>query len=453
MEGNSYIIGNYVLDSSKKADNGGFFATIGTPTNYCGSVKNITFQPRYISLTNCNAVGAVAGSIYGSILVNIKVDGNVYNTELNGLTILGKNAVGGIVGIAEGAFVFNNVESNISVNSTYRSALNGHSPQEYGKESISKISYAGLIAGVANGYGKINYVKAFGDNVSVAENAALLFGYVGKNVVAENLIAMGSFNQKIKPDVYGGVIAARNSGTLKDIQIIGDSAAGYNGFFAFDNYIPLAVGNIVGFMSGGKIENAVVNTKIVAQSGVESLGGAVGLLNSGEIVDVLIHGNITGGYKIGGIVGQVREAQSSNKILIKNSFHNGRIISNSSSDIVAVGTVIGFVANYSNDGSNGGITIDFEEGGNGISIVVSDEFKNNISEKLETGEYTSEIMITTYSSSSSTEIWAGIAVVEDNKTLQKSFIKHTLTIYNIEANRNNVYAPLAGNYKINGENV
>ena len=39
LEGNSYTIGNYVLDSSVKMDNGGFFASIGTASNHGGSIK------------------------------------------------------------------------------------------------------------------------------------------------------------------------------------------------------------------------------------------------------------------------------------------------------------------------------------------------------------------------------------------------------------------------------
>ena len=64
-----------------------------------------------MSLTNCNSVGAVAGSLFGGTLVNINIDGTSYASEIGGLTIIGKNAVGGVVGTAEGSYNLNNIIS------------------------------------------------------------------------------------------------------------------------------------------------------------------------------------------------------------------------------------------------------------------------------------------------------------------------------------------------------
>ncbi len=453
LEGNGYVIGNYVLDSSSQMTNAGFFATIGTASNNGGSVKNITFAPRYISLTNSNAVGAVAGAIYGGTLVNIIVDGQTYASEIDGVTILGKNAVGGVVGLAEGQFVIKNIEANISVNSTYRASLNNHNVMEYERAPLSQVSYAGLIAGVLNGYGTITYAEAYGDNVSVGENAALLFGYVGRNVVASNLTATGSLNQFIKADVYGGVIAARNLGTLSDIVVNGDTSASYTGFFAYDNFVPLAIGNIVGYMTNGTISNATVSTRLRAQSGVESLGGAVGLMSAGRLEDIVVVGDITGGYKIGGLVGQVRDA-TGNTIRIKNSFHGGMLTSNSSSDIVAVGKIIGFVSNY---GETEGTTI--AAGSNEdslenptIGIVFTSEFSAEYTNLIDSGVYDMSVRVTTYSSASRTEIWVGAIVVENAGTFAKKELNYD-AIYSPSISVENIYAPLSGSYYLNGNIV
>ena len=453
LEGNGYVIGNYVLDSSSQMTNAGFFATIGTASNNGGSVKNITFAPRYISLTNSNAVGAVAGAIYGGTLVNIIVDGQTYASEIDGVTILGKNAVGGVVGLAEGQFVIKNVEANISVNSTYRASLNNHNVMEYERAPLSQVSYAGLIAGVLNGYGTITYAEAYGDNVSVGENAALLFGYVGRNVVASNLTATGSLNQFIKADVYGGVIAARNLGALSDIVVNGDTSASYTGFFAYDNFVPLAIGNIVGYMTNGTISNATVSTRLRAQSGVESLGGAVGLMSAGRLEDIIVVGDITGGYKIGGLVGQVRDA-TGNTIRIENSFHGGMLTSNSSSDIVAVGKIIGFVSNY---GETEGTTI--AAGSNEdslenptIGIVFTSEFSAEYTNLIDSGVYDMSVRVTTYSSASRTEIWVGAIVVENAGTFAKKELNYDV-IYSPSISVENIYAPLSGSYYLNGNIV
>lgn len=456
LEGNSYTIGNYVLDSSVKMDNGGFFASIGTASNHGGSIKNLTFAPRYMSLTNCGSVGAVAGSLFGGTLVNINVDGTTYASEIGGLTIIGKNAVGGVVGVAEGSYNLNNITSNISVNSTYRAALNGHTVGEYQKTDLSKVSYAGLIAGVAGGYGKIVYIEVSGNNVSVAENASLMFGYVGKDVEASTLTAKASINQTIKADVYGGVVAAHNYGNLKDINIAGIDDPSYNGFFDSSNYVPTSLGNIVGYMSNGLIENATVTTKIKAQAGVESLGGAVGMLTAGELKNIKVIGDITGGNRIGGVIGQVRDAKI---VKIQNCIQSGTITSNSSSEVVAVGTLIGFVNNYhgnSEGGENVG-DITYQQGSdyptNGkIKIANTADFVQEIKAKLESGQYTRKVNITCYATSSA-EVWYGDIITEDATYKRGIFATgaNGYDEYAIAKGDLTCYVPLIKNYRENGE--
>lgn len=449
LEGNSYTIGNYVLDSSVKMDNGGFFASIGTASNHGGSIKNLTFAPRYMSLTNCNSVGAVAGSLFGGTLVNINIDGTTYASEIGGLTIIGKNAVGGVVGIAEGAYNLNNITANISVNSTYRAALNGHTVGEYQKTDISKVSYAGLIAGIAGGYGKIVYIEVSGNNVSVGENASLMFGYVGKDVEATTLTANASINQTIKADIYGGVIAAHNYGSLKDIKIIGLDDPSYNGFFDSSNYVPTALGNIVGIMSNGLIEDAVVTTKIKAQAGVESLGGAVGSLSAGELKNIKVLGDITGGNRIGGVIGQVRDAKI---VKIQNCIHSGTITSNSSSEVVTIGTLIGFVNNY----KEGEITyqqgaqdvVKYPQDGK-IRIANTAEFVSEVKAKLESGEYTRKVNITCYATSFA-EVWYGVIVTEDSN-YKRALFSGELSEYEIANGDLTCYVPLIKSYQENGK--
>lgn len=445
LEGNSYTIGNYVLDSSVKMDNGGFFASIGTASNHGGSIKNLTFAPRYMSLTNCNSVGAVAGSLFGGTLVNINIDGTSYASEIGGLTIIGKNAVGGVVGIAEGAYNLNNIISYISVNSTYRAALNGHTIGEYQKVDISKVSYAGLIAGIAGGYGKIVYIEVGGNNVSVGENASLMFGYVGKDVNATTLTAKASINQTIKADIYGGVIAAHNYGSLEDIKIIGLDDPSYNGFFDSSNYVPTALGNIVGIMSNGLIKDAVVTTKIKAQAGVESLGGAVGLLSAGELKNIKIFGDITGGNRIGGVIGQVRDAKI---VKIHNCINSGTINSNSSSEVVTVGTLIGFVNNYKEGDITYQQSAEYLESEK-IRIANTAEFVSEVKAKLESGEYTRKVNITCYATSFA-EVWYGVIVTEDSN-YKRALFSGELSEYEIANGNLTCYVPLIKKYQENGE--
>lgn len=450
LEGNGYTIGNYVLDSSLKLDSAGFFATIGLSNQNKGTVKNLTFAPRYISLANCNSVGAVAGTIYGATLVNITVDGMSEAVELEGVTILGKNAVGGVCGIAEGEFNFNNIISNISVNATYRSSLNNHPYREYLMGNINQMSYAGLISGVTNGYGKVDYAYVSGNNVSVAENAGLMFGYNGRNVIAQNLEVVGALGQKVKADIYGGVIAGHNLGTIKDVVILGDDGSAYSGFFATENFSPTAIGNVAGYMTNGTIQDVSITTKLKIKTDVISVGGAVGFMTAGRLENVVIIGDIIGGSRIGGVVGLIK-TENSSKVSIIDTFHSGTITSTSSEDLTTVGTLVASILGCK-DGTVGTSKTDLDLN-SPVNIVLGKEFKDKIEQKLASGEYTSKIVINNYSVSESLQIWYGNCVCENAGSYKKELLKDNggiLSIYNVDKEDITKFIPLANKYQENG---
>ena len=293
-----------------------------------------------------------------------------------------------------------------------------------------------------------------------------MFGYVGKDVNATTLTAKASINQTIKADIYGGVIAAHNYGSLEDIKIIGLDDPSYNGFFDSSNYVPTALGNIVGIMSNGLIKDAVVTTKIKAQAGVESLGGAVGLLSAGELNNIKILGDITGGNRIGGVIGQIRDAKI---VKIHNCIHSGTINSNSSSEVVTVGTLIGFVNNYTKDDIkyikyNQGAqdVVEYPQDGK-IRIANTTEFANEVKAKLESGEYTRKVNITCYATSFA-EVWYGVIVTEDSNYKRGLFPttdsaaapseapSEELSEYEIASGDLTCYVPLIKSYQENGEN-
>ena len=457
LEGNGYTIGNYVLDSGAKLDNAGFFGTIGLASQKVGSIKNLTFAPRYISLANCNNVGAVAGTIYGATLVNIVIDGATYAVELEGVTVLGKNAVGGICGVAEGEFNFNNIISSISVNASYRASLNNHPIREYLNGNSNQVSYAGMIAGIVNGYGRVVFASVHGNNVSAAENAGLMFGYIGKNVIVQNLEAIGAQGQKVKADVYGGVVAGHNLGTIEDVKIVGDDGSAYLGFFGSENFSPNAIGNIAGYMSNGTIKNVYVNTKLKAKIDVGALGGAVGLMSAGRIENVIVIGEIIGGNKIGGLVGQIKNLDSSSyKISIIDSFHSGEITSTSSEVITSVGTVVGYISSYFDGMINCNVVSSASDVNSKltktINIILTSAFKDDVQQKLSDGSYLTKIVINNYSISESLQVWYGIGICEDKTTYKKSLLSNeSLDIYKISSDNETVYVPLSPKYTLNGK--
>lgn len=388
LEGNSFTIGNYVIDSSENLEYAGFFAGIGSKLKQMGSVKNVQFAPKYINLPNTNSVGAVAGAIFGANIINVSVDGYEYDNE--GIVILGKNAVGGVAGIALGNYQLNNINSNISVNATYRAKLSEHDVEIFNEFNTNVVSHAGLIVGAAGGYGKIDYMYAGGDNVVIGECTGFMFGSIGKNVVANNLQVKQSSKQSIKSDAYAGVIAGVSAGTLYDI-VIDKNEISKNSFFADSIYIPIALGNVVGKMTGGSITKAKINTTTYVPSGITFVGGAVGIMEDGTLDDVVITGNISAGEVVGGVVGYVGKVDakgytgdvtrnalsSSSKVEIKNSYLVGDINSSSSTNEVRVGTIAG-VVNTNNsiyiEGLSGDETSQVK-----IIFTKSLSFKNTIS--------------------------------------------------------------------------
>ena len=335
--------------------------------------------------------------------------------------------------------------------------MNNHPIREYLNGNSNQVSYAGMIAGIVNGYGRVVFASVHGNNVSAAENAGLMFGYIGKNVIVQNLEAIGAQGQKVKADVYGGVVAGHNLGTIEDVKIVGDDGSAYLGFFGSENFSPNAIGNIAGYMSNGTIKNVYVNTKLKAKIDVGALGGAVGLMSAGRIENVIVIGEIIGGNKIAGLVGQIKNLDSSSyKISIIDSFHSGEITSTSSEVITSVGTVVGYISSYVKDMINCNVVSSASDVNSKltktINIILTSAFKDDVQQKLSDGSYLTKIVINNYSISESLQVWYGIGICEDKTTYKKSLLSdESLDIYKISSDNETVYVPLSPKYTLNGK--
>ena len=114
IEGNGMKVYNVTIYTSQQAQNLGLFAEIGSG----GTIQNPFVRNSEIVCTELNAsnvtnVGVLAGTLD---------KGNVFNININnnGLTVIGKNVVGGVFGLMKGKFKANGLYSNVSVNSGYR---------------------------------------------------------------------------------------------------------------------------------------------------------------------------------------------------------------------------------------------------------------------------------------------------------------------------------------------
>lgn len=326
IEGNGVTISGLVIDTRENLNYGGLFAKVGEGLAYVGSIKNLNVNPKYINMPNTSAVGTVAGALEGGFLFNVKVNGYEYDT--NGIVIVGRNAVGGVVGIALNTYKMYNVESSVSASATYRSINAGNSFRFYSpySGSITGISYAGVIAGIIEGEGRVRYVNVTETARALGEVAGLYFGRIGTNSNVSNLDIELVSGQFVNAAYYGGVLAGEVAGVVDNITITGSSA----NFFRYVPSVPSAVGGVAGYMSNGSIQNVNVYVDLVFPS-IQVVGGVVGEMIGGTISNAHKTGAITSMAIAGGIVGYLNESCLNDSTVTKRNvtIENSRVTNGS----------------------------------------------------------------------------------------------------------------------------
>ena len=328
IEGNGMTISGLVIDTRDNLNYGGLFAKVGEGLAYVGSIKNLNIKPKYINMPNTSAVGTVAGALESGFLFNVRVDGFEY--DASGIVIVGKNIVGGIVGIATNTYKLYNVESSVSASATYRSINYGSSFKFYTSygSSLNNISYAGVITGIIEGEGIVRYASATETSRALAEVAGLYFGRIGTNSNVSNLDIELITGQFVNAAYYGGILAGEVAGVVNNITITGSTS----NFFRYVPSVPSAVGGIAGYMSNGTIQNVNVYVDLIFPN-LEVVGGVVGEMIGGTITNAHKTGNITAMGVAGGIVGYINETCSNDSTIAKrnvtiqnSTVTNGRIL-------------------------------------------------------------------------------------------------------------------------------
>ncbi len=356
IEGNGMTISGLVIDTRETLNYGGLFAKVGEGVAYVGSIKNLNLKPKYINMPNTSAVGTVAGSLESGLLFNVKVDGFDYDSS--GIVIVGRNIVGGLVGIAKNTYKLYNVESSVSASATYRSINYGNSFKFYSpySSSISNVSYAGVIAGVIEGEGIVRYANVSDLARALGEVVGLYFGRIGTNSNVSNLEINLLSGQYINAAYYGGILAGEIAGVVNNITITGSTT----NFFRYVPSVPSAVGGIAGYMSNGMLQNVNVYVDLIFPN-IEVVGGVVGEMIGGTISNAHKTGNITAMGIAGGIVGYMNEQCASDdtvskqNITIENStVTNGKILVRNDNYLSAyVGGIVGINEYKFNFNENG----------------------------------------------------------------------------------------------------
>ena len=322
FEGNGMEISAIVLQSNSNLENAGLFAQLGISSAKYGVIKNLTLSPASVTFPNVSSVGGVVGYVNYGQLYNINV---LTDTDV---AVTGTNFVGGIAGRAQGQFIIKNIYSNISVVSNYSPTED----QTYKENSNNQaVSYAGGAFGYL-GSGYANEIIVEEINTVRGDRVGLAVGGIGKGGNVNNIKVFPASDTQIKAYRYGGIAIGEVVGNLYNVVVYSNGNS-FQKIFSIDQ-IPTAVGGIAGVISGGLIENAVmqqsfeIGAKKVGISSIystiENVGGIVGMAtNAGATVSRLskcvMDGEIISASRLGGAIGNVASAVRLDQIAIKSN--------------------------------------------------------------------------------------------------------------------------------------
>jgi hypothetical protein len=278
------------VDGGANADVGGLVGTLGT-----GEISESSFTG---DVTGTNVVGGLVGVAYG----------NISNSTFSG-TVTGERYVGGIAGATGGQII-----SNSSASGSVTGLAGGEG------------NIGGLVGGgsgdITNSHTDVNVtgataIRNIDGEITVEGNESIggLLGWGDLSVTVQNSYSIGSVTGDTK---VGGLVGTLAGGHIEESYSTGDVFGRTNG----------SIGGLVGYADSGSgtgTFRGIVNNSSVISSLIESsyatgdvtqiasgndgggVGGLVGSLHSGAILNSYSTGDVRGDTTVGGLVGRVYE--------------------------------------------------------------------------------------------------------------------------------------------------
>ena len=310
FEGNGMEISYIVLQSNAQMDYAGMFAGLGVSSSRQGAIKNLVLSPSVVNFAGASSVGALVGFVNHGHIYNVDV------TTENDLIVQGGNFVGGVVGRAQGSYVFKNITSNVSAIANYTPVEGDRQNLYTESRNTATFSYAGGLFGHV-GTGTVENVETTANATIRGNMAGLAFGGIGQGANVSTVRVTASTNSRINAYTYGGFVAGEVSGNLSE-SVVYNSGSNLSSF-SIVGQTPFAVGGIAGVLSGGNISKAVmrqsfsVSEKLSASntySTIESVGGVVGIVRSSGsrisyISETIVEADIQATQNLGGAIGYV----------------------------------------------------------------------------------------------------------------------------------------------------
>ena len=373
LEGNSMTISN--LDFSITDTDQIYFGLFSSIKNGA-VVKNLNLTVKEISASSVNYVGALAGYVENSKIINVSAE--IAQSQQIAL-IQGRNIVGGVVGAVAGTSELNSISSNISAHATYidnkeTSKVNQNtvnkgtadekiyfvqSPPTLPTEGVglnSTVSIAGSVAGAIyakdiNNASNVNLstiinaqvqkIKASGKFTVSAKIAGGLVGYVGKTTYIYDAWLSIADGQNINAHNYGvaGGAIGFSYGKLSHIRIEHNDVQNYTS--SANNPQREIEENVNNYYENKSNERKTYENMFVSTNVGQTIGGIVGVMNGGYLEDSYTKLDVISdaAYNLGGIVGIVKNQ----KYEISRVYTFSNVQSKSNENNILVGGLFGAV--------------------------------------------------------------------------------------------------------------
>lgn len=332
LEGNSMTISN--LDFSITDSDQIYFGLFSSIKNGA-VVKNLNLTVKEISASNVNYVGALAGFVENSKIINISAD-IAQNQQI--ALIQGRNIVGGVVGAVSGTSELNNISSSISAHATYvdsqeiskvnkkdevfvQAAIPTLPTEGTGLNSI--VSIAGSVAGAIYAkdinnatnsnlstidYAQVQKIKSSGKFTVSAKIAGGLVGYVGKTTYLHDAWLAISDGQNINAHNFGvaGGAVGLSYGKLSHIRIEHNDVQDYTS--SAENLQREIEENVKNYYTNGSNDRKTYENMFNPTNIGQTIGGIVGVMNGGYLEDSYTKLDVVSdvAYNLGGIVGVIK---------------------------------------------------------------------------------------------------------------------------------------------------
>lgn len=374
LEGNSMTISN--LDFSITDTDQIYFGLFSSIKNGA-VVKNLNLTVKEISASSVNYVGALAGYVENSKIINVSAE--IAQGQQIAL-IQGRNIVGGVVGAVSGTSELNNISSSISAHATYvddktisqvnRNTVNegtADSKTYYVQSPIptlptesvglnSTVSIAGSIAGAIyakdiNNASNVNLstivnaqvkkIKASGKFTVSAKIAGGLVGYVGKTTYIHDAWLSITDGQNINAHNFGvaGGAVGFSYGKLSHVRIEHNDIQDYTS--SANNLQREIEENVNNYYENKSNERKTYENMFVSTNVGQTIGGIVGVMNGGYLEDSYTKLDVisNSAYNLGGIVGVVKNQ----KYEISRVYTFSNVQSKSNENNILVGGLFGAV--------------------------------------------------------------------------------------------------------------